>query len=80
MRSSSSTAANYRATGLAQSKAAFTAKLSIVLEEADESQFWLEFIRDEEMLKDSQLQTLIHEAEELAKIFTTSRKTAQSRK
>ncbi len=44
IRASSSVAANYRAACIAQSKAGFTAKLSIVIEEADESLFWLEFI------------------------------------
>ena len=46
IRCSTSVAANYRAACLAQSKASFTAKLSIALEEADESAFWLEFIID----------------------------------
>ena len=44
IRASTSVAANYRATCLAQSKAAFISKISIVLEEADESAFWLAFI------------------------------------
>jgi four helix bundle protein len=43
IRCSTSAAANYRATRLAQSKAAFIAKLSIVIEEADESEFWIDF-------------------------------------
>jgi four helix bundle protein len=51
IRCSTSVAANYRATCLSQSKASFVAKLSIVLEEADESAFWLEFIIDEKLLK-----------------------------
>jgi len=46
-----SVAANYRAICLSQSKPGFIAKLSIVLEEADESTFWLEFIIDEKLLK-----------------------------
>ncbi len=51
IRCSTSVAANYGATCLSQSKASFTAKLSIVLEEADEIAFWLEFIIDEKLLK-----------------------------
>jgi four helix bundle protein len=51
IRCSTSVAANYRATCLSQSKASFIAKLSIVLEEADEAAFWLEFIMDEQLLK-----------------------------
>jgi four helix bundle protein len=46
IRCSTSVAANYRASCIAQSKASFISKLSIVLEEADESSFWLEFIVD----------------------------------
>ena len=44
IRCSTSVAANYRATRLAQSKAAFIAKLSIVVEESDECEFWLDFL------------------------------------
>jgi len=53
IRCSTSVAANYRATLLAQTKASFVAKLSIVLEETDETAFWLEFIKDENLLKSS---------------------------
>jgi len=44
---------NYKAACLAQSKASFsfTAKLSIVIEEANESLFWLEFILEEKLIK-----------------------------
>lgn len=48
IRCSTSVAANYRAAILGQSKAAFKAKLSIVLEEIDESQFWIEFSLEEQ--------------------------------
>ncbi|MGD8663112.1 MAG: four helix bundle protein, partial [Desulfobacterales bacterium] len=51
IRCSTSVASNYRAARLAQSKAGFISKLSIVIEEADESYFWLEFIIDENMIK-----------------------------
>jgi len=54
IRYSTSVAANYRAAVLAQSTASFTAKLSIVLEEIDESVFWLEFIKDEDLLSQTQ--------------------------
>ena len=83
IRASTSVAANYRATCVAQSKASFIAKISIVVEEADESLFWLEFIRDEEEISTydkSELRWLHDEANELVSIFITSRKTAQNRK
>ena len=77
IRCSTSVAANYRATCLAQSKAGFTAKLSIVLEEADESAFWLEFVIDEQLLPEVKVSSLLNEASELVSIFYTSRKTAK---
>lgn len=78
IRSSTSVAANYRATCIAQSKASFTAKLSIVVEEADESLFWLEFIGEEDLIKKERIGSLIKEAAELTAIFISSRKTIQS--
>ena len=77
IRSSTSVAANYRSACLAQSKASFIAKISIVLEEADESAFWLEFIRDEQMIDGAALSPLLDEANELKAIFYASRKTAR---
>jgi len=79
IRCSTSVAANYRATCLSQSKPSFVAKLSIVLEEADESAFWLEFIIDENLLKENMVNPLLKEAEELTAIFASSRKTASTK-
>ena len=62
---------------MAQSKASFVAKLSIVLEEIDESAFWLEFIIDEKLMKKNRIQILLNEANELTAIFFASRKTAR---
>ncbi len=73
-------AANYRATCLSQSKASFIAKISVVLEEADETAFWLEFIIDENLLKDNLIKPLLQEAVELTAIFASSRKTASKNK
>jgi len=77
IRCSTSVASNYRASCLAQSKASFVAKLSIVIEEADESAFWLEFIIDENLLKKQRIEPLLQEAKELTAIFMASRKTAR---
>ena len=76
IRCSTSVAANYRAACVAQSKRSFVSKLSIVIEEADESQFWLEFVIDEDMLKPTRVWPLMNEADELLSIFIASRKTA----
>ena len=80
IRCSTSVASNYRATCIAQSKASFISKLSIVIEEADESIFWLEFIIDEDLLKRHLVEPLMKEAKELTAIFITSRKTARNEK
>jgi four helix bundle protein len=76
IRCSTSVAANYRSACLAQSKASFIAKISICLEECDESCFWFEFIRDENLLKE-ETKRLIREGEELRAIFYASRNTTR---
>ncbi|MDH3568197.1 MAG: four helix bundle protein [Desulfobacteraceae bacterium] len=76
---STSVAANYRATCLSQSKASFIAKISIVLEETDETAFWLEFIIDEKLSKKNLIEPLLQEAQELTAIFAASRKTASKK-
>jgi four helix bundle protein len=80
IRSATSVAANYRVALMAQTKAAFISKISIVIEEADESEFWLEFIIDEELMERKKVLPLLNEAHELASIFITTRRTAQGRK
>jgi four helix bundle protein len=77
IRCSTSVASNYRAACIAQSKASFISKLSIVTEEADESYFWLEFIIDENLLKNHLVEPSLQEAKELTAIFMASRKTAR---
>jgi four helix bundle protein len=77
IRSSTSVASNYRAACIAQSRPSFISKLSIVLEEVDESHFWLEFIVDEQLLSKDRVLPLLKEAEELIAIFISSRKTAR---
>ncbi len=74
VRSAFSSAANYRAACRAQTKKSFVSKLSIALEEIDESFFWLEVIRDLQLIKPELLDLLIIEAEELTKILSASRK------
>ena len=77
IRCSTSVASNYRAACHAQSKAGFIAKINIVIEEADESYFWLEFIIDENMIKKDLVDALFNEADELTAIFIASRRTAR---
>jgi four helix bundle protein len=76
LRSGFSAAANYRAACNGQSKKAFNSKLSIALEEIDESSFWLEIIDDLRLLNHEKLNLIINEAKELTKILGASRRTA----
>lgn len=78
LRSATGVAANYRAVGLARSKAEFISKLAIVLEEADETVFWLELLSDSGIIPASKLRELMAEGNELVAIFLASRKTAKS--
>jgi four helix bundle protein len=81
MRSSTSVACNYRATNLAQSKATFIAKLSIVLEETDECLYWLQLIERRNLIDSKRFKELKNEALQLVKIFSAirinARKTSQ---
>jgi len=56
LRSATSVADNYRAACRARSKAEFIAKIGIVVEEADESVFWLELIEETNILSAQILQ------------------------
>ena len=70
VRSGTSVGANYRAA--CRAKAEFRAKLGIVLEEADESAFWLELIMEDGMLSKTRVNPLRVEADELCAIFYRS--------
>ena len=78
-RSGTSVAANYRAALRAKSDADFINKITIVLEEADESDFWIELAERCEMLPPKRLKPLRNEAEELTKIFNATRSTTKQR-
>lgn len=77
LRSGTAMAANYRAVCRSRSRAEFLAKMSITLEEADESAFWLELLADAEIIPKSKLENLRSEADELVAIFNASRNTAR---
>jgi four helix bundle protein len=76
-RAGTSVGANYRAACRARSKAEFIAKLGIVLEEADESIYWLEILSETQIVKANLLEPLMKEADELVGIFVASLKTAK---
>lgn len=77
IRCSTSVAANYRAACIGQSKRSFIAKLSIAIEEVDESNFWIEFLMDENLLPKEKCEALLKESAELTSIFIASRITAE---
>ena len=76
-RAGTSVSANYRAVCRARSKADFIAKLGIVLEEADESLYWLEILDEMKIVKTNLLKLLTDESNELVAIFVTSINTAK---
>ncbi len=78
LRSAGSVAANYRASGRAKSKADFINKIQMVIEEADESLYWLEVIDEAQIKHGNETKNLIKEANELTAIFTATNKTAKS--
>jgi four helix bundle protein len=78
-RAATSAASNYRAGCRARSRREFIAKLGVVIEETDESDFWLGFSVDLDLLDRRAVQKLRQEAGELVAIFTASRKTAEAR-
>jgi four helix bundle protein len=78
MRSATSVGANYRAVCRARSTADFVSKLGIVLEEADESLFWIELLVDSGIASVEKTRTLKLEADELVAIFVASLCTAKA--
>ena len=74
MRSASSTGANYRAACRARSKAEFYAKLSITIEEVDESLFWMEILVESTIIPANRLESLMQEATEIVKVLSKARK------
>jgi four helix bundle protein len=76
-KSATSVAANYRSACTARSRRDFIAKLAIVVEEADESVYWLDLIMRDGMLAATEVQALFGEANELRAIFSRSLSTAR---
>jgi four helix bundle protein len=78
VRASASVAANYRATCRAKSKRDFIAKLGTVIEESDESLFWLQYLVATTLLTGAATQKLRAESNEFVAIFTASQKNART--
>ena len=79
-RSGTSVAANYRSACRARSKAEFISRLSVVEEEADETLFWLEVIKEMKIFQYSKIDALMKENDEIIAIVVASIRTAKKRK
>jgi len=78
---STSVGANYRAARRARSHAEFTAKVGIVSEEADESAYWLTRMKNNNIRSSTvDIELLLKEADELARIFGGSHRTSKRRR
>lgn len=80
LRSGTSVGANYRAACLGRSKAEFIAKIGNVIEEADESIYWMELLIEADIIKERMLSNLIQEAKEILAIMITTKKSAENNK
>ena len=78
LRSGTAVAANYRAAGRARSHAEFVARIGVVLEEADESQFWLECLAENGIVRRELVSDLLRESDEPVRIFSASQQTAKA--
>jgi four helix bundle protein len=76
IRSGTLVGANYRAACRGRSKAEFAAKLGVVVEEADESAFWMDLIMEGGLMSEKMVRDLWQEANEITAIMVASRKTA----
>lgn len=78
LRSGSSVYANYRAANRARSKAEFFSKLSIVVEEADETEMWLDLLIHSKISNNPETVKLHNESFEILKIMASARKNTKS--
>lgn len=77
LRSGTSVGANYRSACRARSRPDFISKIGIAIEEADESQYWMELSVEAGIFPRAKTQELINEADELIAILTASAQTAK---
>ncbi len=79
LRSGTSVAANYREASRSRSDAEFISKIEQCAQEADESQLWLELLRDDCGIPASLVQPSWQEADELISIFVVMSKNTKQR-
>ena len=71
LRSGTSVASHVREASRARSDAEFCSKLDTLLQEADETQLWLELLAEDCDIKDPAISACHSEADELISVFTT---------
>ena len=74
VRAATSVGANYRSACRARSRAEFAGKFGVAVEEADESLYWLELVRDGKLVPQDKPSLLLKEADELTAILASGRK------
>jgi four helix bundle protein len=79
LRSATSVGANYRAACRGKSTADLISKLSIVLEEADETLYWMELLVESGLVPAHKLENLIKETNEIVSMLVASLKTLRSK-
>ena len=77
LRSATSVGANYRAVCRARTRKEFVSKIGIVVEEADESVFWIDLLGKCDLADGRRLAPLLREASELLATFAASQRTAR---
>jgi four helix bundle protein len=77
LRAGTSVGANYRAVCRSKSEADFISKMGTVVEEADESGFWLDLLQNSGVCPAAAIQPLKTEADEPLRIFSASLNTAK---
>jgi len=80
VRSGTSVGANYRAACCGRSHPEFAAKLGLAEEEADESAYWLELIVEGCLLAETEVTSVLREANELTALMAASAETARSKR
>ncbi len=78
IRCGTSVGANYRAVCRARSTADFINKLGVVIEEADETAYWIELVVEAKIMPEDRVAPLLKEANELTAIFTSAHKTTNA--
>jgi four helix bundle protein len=78
LRSGTLVAANFREASRARTTSEFISKLEVCIQEADETDLWLEFLRDDCGITNEKMKALLLETNELISIFVTMAKRSKA--